>query len=167
MTKNDPKKSTHIRDIVILFSIPVIVACIAAAVVYIPQFFAHPKYDFIYSVCEKYSCRDTYVINSMGQIAEPEELVDKLPTLYYYDVEKNRARSITLQEAGLYSIDTHFASPDGYKLVKDEERRGLYTSSDRWYLKNGMLRKNVDIIPFNNRLNNKLDFLGWAERRDE
>lgn len=169
-----PKQSSHLKDLILLFAVPVGVVLIAAAVIYLPRIFANPQHDFIYSYCEDYQCRDKYFVDADGHIEQTEEYFYNTfeksyypnATLYYYDVSNDSSRSIALSDAQKFTLNTSSRDPDGYILKHEESNGGfLFWSdySDRWSLGDGPKKKRVLLASDTNYSSKEINFLGWVE----
>jgi hypothetical protein len=158
MARTNPKKDsihTHIKDLLLLFAIPIAITLFAAAAIYIPRLLANPKYDFIYSICENYECNDSFEVNGSGIVyATNDEYIDnRTPvadreTIRIYDVSDNSSRSLSLDEAKKYRLDKSSKSPDGYKIEHESTNSSLLfvsNHSEGWYLKNGAMKKEIDL----------------------
>jgi hypothetical protein len=177
-TTKQPKPS-HIKDLALLFSIPIAIAVLAAVAVYVPSLFAHPTYDFVYSLCEDYRCMNNYTVDSSGTVSV-DTLLDyndrdflepgahyRSASLRYYDAAEKSYRGLTLQEAKRYNLDTSSVSPDGYTLVKENSSNGFlfWDSYDEgWYLKNGAKKQNVVLTNGDTNYYDGTEFLGWVKQ---
>ena len=140
------------KDLALLFVIPVAIAVFAAIAIHAPRFFANPKYDFIYSTCDDYRCKDSYHVDANGRIVKEENAQSNSRyynaprTLHYYNADTDSTSSITLEEAHRYMLNTSSRSPDGYTLVRESTGRSFLFWGDydeSWYLKNGAKKKKV------------------------
>ena len=180
MNTTQKTKPSYKKDLLLLFAAPVSIAIIAAGIIYVPKLLANPTYDFIYSVCGDYVCKDSYSIDSSGQISNRSynannndnlyggyEENDKYTELRYYDVDKGSSKAISLPEAQAYNLDSASKSPDGYILSLDHKDGGFLLwgdySSD-WYLKKGAQKKKVEISSEDYIYDDQIKFLGWVEK---
>ena len=168
-----PHSNSPIKDLLLLFAIPVAVILIAAAVIYLPRLLANPSHDFIYAVCDDYRCKSGYSVDGSGRVTEDtnEEAAkysfyDQSAQLRYYSASSGATRSITLDDAQSYQLDVSSRSPDGYTLTQEGSSSGfLFWSSrdDRWYLKDGAKKKPVELITDQSRYSQNIKFLGWVK----
>jgi hypothetical protein len=167
------KQPSHLKDLLLLFSIPVGIAVLAAGVVYLPRVFAHPKYDFIYSYCNNYSCKDSYSVDSNGYVAkgtaDPKytDYYDSAAMLRYYDAESDSTKSLSFEEVLRHKLDTSSKSPDGYSLSRGDDSSGFLfvdRGAPGWYLKNGLKQKKVDLATSNTYYSDQVRFLGWITK---
>lgn len=167
------KNSSHIKDLVLLFSIPIAIALIATAAIYIPRLLADPKYDFIYTLCTSYSCRNDYSVDSSGRVTkqaiEPSNLRydNDISTMRYYSAVNDSTRSVTYEEAQQYRLNTSSKSPDGYTLSKEERSSGFLfwgNGSEGWYLKDGAKKKKIELLNDSSYYSQDITFLGWIEK---
>lgn len=175
MAQNTPENArvkSHIKDIVLLFAIPVGIALLAAAVIYIPRLLANPKYDFVYAVCEDYRCGESYTVDAGHVVKEsnpamPEYYVHTTH-LMYYNAAADSTRSITLEEAQQHRLDASSKSPDGYTLSWESSNTGFLFwghADSGWYLKNGAKKKRVELANSNSYYySQNVTFLGWVNK---
>lgn len=168
-----PKASTHLKDLTLLLAIPIGIALIAMAAIYIPRLLADPKYDFVYSVCDDYRCKDNYSIDANGRIAKNTNdardsmYTDSASTIRYYDIETDSTRSLPVEEAQTYQINSSSKSPDGYSLSKENTSSGFLFWSDSdegWYLKDGAKKKRIELSDGGSYYSRDIKFLGWVEK---
>lgn len=177
VAKNNPtkqKRPEYVKDLILLFSVPIGVAILAVAFIYGPQLFARPGYDFIYYVCNEYRCKYDYMVDQSGMLSikEPRQSEpdirssNETPTLYYYDVGRDATRAITYEEARHLKIDASSRSPDGYTLTQENSSGSflLWGRSDSgWYLKNGAASKKIDVDRYGMSYMEQSKFLGWIK----
>jgi hypothetical protein len=168
------KTNSHLKDILLLFAVPVAIAILAAVVIYVPQLLANPKYDFVYSTCEIYNCKNSYSVDSRGYIKQSYTSSSKLDNysrydrtanLRYYDSSNDSARSLTIEEARRYKLNNLSKSPDGYTLTNESSNNGFlfWGEYDQgWYLKNGPKKKKVELTTTNSYYSRNVKFLGWV-----
>lgn len=167
------KNSSQLKDLFLLFSIPIGIALFAAAAIYIPRLMADPKYDFIYSLCNSYDCRDSYAVDSTGRVTK--ELIDSpslrydnnVSTLRYYDTANDSTRSLTFEEAQKYRLNTSSKSPDGYTLSQEQRSSGFLFwggGSEGWVLKDGAKKKKIELFNDGSYYSRNITFLGWVEK---
>ena len=104
----------HLKEIVLLFSVPIAIIMLIIAFIYVPRLFAHPGYDFVY--CSGYSCDDRFSVAPSGQLTvntDSSRYRINDSNLYYYDVERDASRPIHTDEANKYKLDATSQSPDG------------------------------------------------------
>ncbi|CAN5672808.1 hypothetical protein BH23PAT2_BH23PAT2_03270 [soil metagenome] len=168
-----PNQPSHLKDLILLFGIPISIAIFAAIVVYTPRFFANPKYDFIYSICNNYACRDSYSVDSTGYVSREYTNSSNLNyyndsgTIRYYDAKNDSTRSLTLDEAKRYRLNTSSKSIDGYTLIREQTGSGFLFWGDYdsgWYLKNGSKKKEVELSNNGSYYSRDIKFLGWVNQ---
>ncbi len=170
MPAKDSNKPSYLKDLILLFAIPIGIAVFAAIVVYAPSLFAKPKYDFIYSICSNYDCNYDFSVDSSGYIAQHSNNRDyytTTPTLRYYSAKDDSTRSMTLEEAKRYQLGTSSKSPDGYSLVREESNSGFLfwgNSDSGWYLKDGAKKKKVELSNNDSYYSQDIKFLGWINK---
>lgn len=175
MTNQTAKKTTppnHLKDLLLLFAIPIGIAVFAAAVVYVPRMFARPTHDFMYAVCTSYEYCDTdYGVDDAGHVTALHANRNRpgangASVLRYYNAKDDSSRSLSLEEAKSYTLNTSSKSPDGYSLAKEDSGRGFlfwgnYESG--WYLKNGAKKKKIDLVTTDSYYTRDVNFLGWIK----
>lgn len=175
MPTNVAKKTnppSHIKDLILLFAIPIGIAVFAAIVIYTPRLFANPKYDFIYSVCDNYDCRDSHNVDYSGYVTKYDTRLSDRPyydssTLRYYNAANDSTRSLSLEEARKYKLNTSSKSHDGYSLTREETDSGFLFWGDYdagWYLKSGSKKKKVELSNNGSYYSRDIKFLGWVEK---
>ncbi len=171
-----PARPAYFKDLLLLFAVPAGITFILALVVYVPRLLAHPRYDFIYSSCDTYSCSDSYHVQS-GQLVQTNandntsDFGDERETeLYYYDVSEASARRLTYAEASALRLDGSSKSPDGYTLTSGTQGGGFlfWDNYDyRWYLADGLKKKPIDFGQLGGGdYASDPEFLGWVASKD-
>lgn len=138
------KKKTPIWSTILLVSSPFVLFAILLTMIYLPKALANPQYDFIFSICDDYPCKD-YKFDSQGKIINYQSENDsgsrvqfyntrlgrsysygynydegtEYPTLYRYRLDKDTAYRISIDEYNELQVSRAEQSPDGYKLVKN------------------------------------------------
>lgn len=164
-------KPSPTKDLILLFAIPIGIAILAAAIIYTPRLFANPKYDFIYSLCDDYDCRESYSVDATRRVSQKNisgrDYAGGAATIRYYDADTDATRSLTLEEAQRYRLDTSSKSPDGYSLSREDTGGGfLFWGDDDegWYLKKGLQKKSVELSTAGSYYSRDINFLGWVEQ---
>lgn len=173
MTNQTIKKTnqpSHLKDLILLFAIPIGIAVFALIAVYMPQLLANPKYDFVYSICDRYDCEHDFEVDDSGYISQRSDNRDYYndsSTLRYYSAQDNSTRNLTLEEAERYQLDTSSKSPDGYTLTREESHSSFLfwsNSESGWYLKDGMRKKKIELSADDYRYKPDVKFLGWIKQ---
>lgn len=170
--KNTHKNSVK-RDLVLLISVPVILAALLALAVYIPQLLAKPSTDFVYSTCTSYWCDQEYFVKGESiAINKPDNNTDDDPymergklVLYIHDTETGSTKPLSEDEARKLKLDSSLVSPDGYVLKKNTSASdSIFGSGEdsKWELVNNMLRKEVAIFE-SDRYSDTVKFIGWVK----
>jgi hypothetical protein len=174
MTANAAHKQkirSNVKEFLIFLSVPVTIILLVAVLVIGPDFFAKPKYDFIYSYCPSYDCSGGFSVNNQGEITEStrSSTSDSSATaadLYYFNAAKGSYKKIDLASARSYKLNSSNISPDGYALIHNSADGGFFFIggySDNWYLKNGLKKKQVNLYE-NNSYSDDLKFIGWVQK---
>jgi hypothetical protein len=165
MTKESTLRQTdkHLKDILLLFSIPIAIIIVLVAFLYIPRLFANPAYNFVY--CEGYYCDGGYSVGANGNLQEAPDQSTRSPyvdgyKLFYYDVERDATRPVQFDEATRYKLDTSSKSPDGYTLKHSSGGGGFLFWGD--YQNNWVLKKGIVSKPISLDSSNSNEFIGWV-----
>lgn len=163
------QQPSHWKDILILLAVPLAIALITAAIVYVPRALASPSHDFVYYRCD-FVC-EHYRVDDDGRTITDTERGPVSPragsSLHYYDVANDMSRELTLRDAQRYLVDAAEESPDGYTLVRERGDGGFLFWSDYrddWYLSSGMKKQPVNLGSENRYNTNQVYFLGWVEQ---
>lgn len=157
--------NNHLKEIVLLFSVPIGIVFIILAFIYVPRMLANPSYDFVY--CEGGSnCSRQYTVDGSKRIdstGNTNRFSFSNISLHYYDIDRGSSRPLTLEEAQEYELDTTSKSPDGYTL-ESRQQSGPFGSSwdNNWSLKKGILSKPVTLSGDNDRYSRSNNFIGWV-----
>jgi hypothetical protein len=165
-------KPKHVRDLLLLFSVPSAIALLAAIAIFVPRLAAHPSYNFIYSDCRTYSCDGTYTVGSNGRLEfDPSDFRMNTvgspvspPQLRYFDVRTNSSRPLALSDAQDLKLDSVSRSPDGYVLkhvTGGSDMLFVSNYTDTWQLENGF-RKRPVAIDTTSTYENNISFIGWV-----
>jgi hypothetical protein len=165
------QKPSHLKDLVLLFAIPIGIAIITAAAIYVPRLLADSKYDFIYSICGSYDCKDNYAVDATGRVIKglvsPSNFSNSISTIRYYDAANDSTKSMTLEEAQKYKLNRSSKSPDGYSLAREDSDSGFLFWGDNgegWYLKDGAKKKKIELTNNESYYSRDITFLGWVEQ---
>lgn len=158
--KDRVQAKKHLKDILLLFSIPVGIVVLIVAFLYVPRLFANPTYDFIY--CKGYSCDGRFRVDTNGNLtssAESTRYSSPTDRLHYYDAERDATRPIQLADALNFQLDPSSKSPEGYSLVRGTNNGGfLFYDSNRevWSLKKGIAITPISLQGYD------ITFIGWV-----
>lgn len=179
MTSKNPhqkKQSRPLKDLILLFSVPFGVIIFAAALVYMPQQLANPKYDFIYSSCSDYICRTNYSIDASGKLVDTSQndrkdsYYDTPSTLLYYNLSKGVSYSITPAEVADFTLSNSPQSPDGYTLKRNNSSSSFLfwndSSDSSWVLEKGLFKKRLYGFSESSYYSDSTKFLGWVIHED-
>ena len=170
MSVTKTTKPNHLKDLLLLFAIPIAIVVFASAIIYVPRLLANPEYDFIYAVCDDYPCKNDYSIDSSGKVTMTKYDSD-YDNLYaqirYYDASSDSTQPLTFEQSQQYKLNASSKSPDGYSLNKESNNRvflfgGNY--DEGWYLQNGMKKKRVELSNTESYTYRNVKFLGWVEK---
>lgn len=177
-----PQKPDYIKDLALLFAIPLAIVIFAAAIIYIPRLMANPRYDFVY--CAEYRCGSAYSVDSQGYLIgrnlndksnrnlsydeyQESRLNDaRYSSLRYYDADSDSTKAISLEEAKQYKLNTSSKSADGYILKRETSSSGFLfwgDYEDGWYLQDGAKKKKIELSSNDSYYSSDVKFLGWVE----
>ena len=165
----NPQIKAHVKDFALLFSVPLGAIVLILAFLYIPRFFAHPSYDFIY--CSGYYCESSYTVDPSGKLHVSDSMNDsrlsRNALLRYYDAARDTTRPLSSEEVSRYKLDSSSKSPDGYSLSKSGSNGGfLFWGSnygDDWSLRKGIVARPIDLDTHGNDIH----LIAWVLRNDE
>ncbi len=171
-TTQQVNSPSHLKDLLLLFAIPIAIAVFAAGVIYIPRLLANPKYDFIYSACDDYRCLNNFAVDGTGHVVQDysrsaDDYYSRAASLRYYQYASDSTRSLTLEESKQYRLNTSSKSPDGYSLARETSSSGFLLwgdYDDGWYLKNGAKKKRVELSTSGSYYSREIKFLGWVNK---
>ena len=155
--------------LIVALSIPVLMIVLIAAAIYLPALFVKPpKTNFIYSAGDycyqlRYSVKGGKIIEN--QIKEENSYCRNSPPvkLFYYDVQSNTAREITLDEAAGLALDDSLKSPDGFEVAFGNYGSDFFFFSGSvdsgQYLEKGAYSRRLNIIGSNYGFK----FIGWVK----
>jgi hypothetical protein len=161
--------------LIIAISIPILMIIFVAASIYLPGIFIKPKFNFLYSNCDKYSYYNKYYYYVQNgkltrtEMQKPKDEIYELfrePKLYIYDVIKNESKEISFEEAQNLNLDSNIKSPDGFEIVYGTQGYGFFPfffwperDYNTLYLKGHNVNKKLN-IQFNKPCHS-FDFIGW------
>ena len=127
--------------LIIALSIPVLMVTLIAVSIYLPTMFVKPQFDFIYSTDDGYCHYRKYLVINSKIIEEENQKPtennvckhDRNPRLYYYDIQLNTPKEITLEEAQKFFIDNRAQSPDGFEIVSGDRSFDIFFFSGSSY----------------------------------
>lgn len=132
-----PIKYRQNLPLIVGLSLPVLMILFIAAAIYIPALFANPTTDFVYAIGDGTYYRfdginGEYVIQSGKIVRNPPVYPEDYPRperdipsqLYYHDVEEDKSRQISLQEAQQLTLDPGPVSSEGFEVVRGSRGGG-------------------------------------------
>jgi hypothetical protein len=167
-------KSKNI-PLMVALSIPVLMVMLVAVSIYLPVLFVDPpRTDFVYSVGWNYYSQYQYVVRE-GKVVEnkmerPESSYTSpnspQPKIFYYDVDQEVAREITLQEAQEWTVDEQEVSADGFRVVQGSHGGDIlffsYDSRCKQYLQKGAFSRQLNLNSGGDYCYS-FRFLGWVK----
>ena len=168
-------------------ALPILLIAAIALAIYLPNRFAHPQYDFIYSQTQpgtvNYDYNGYTVVNGTVQIAPVPVYAPPMtpgyittpvqkntpPTnvkLFYYDVKQNSAHEISFANAQKYSLNANSISPDNYHVEYGASGGGVPFSASTDYSKVFLVGHSAHLLLQINAGNyyNSFYFLGWINK---
>jgi len=169
-------------SLILGISIPLIMVLIIIISIYIPPFFAHPKYNFLYMTSARvYENAKIYTVIN-GKLEKRELVKDDAipidgkaatfvnadiidtPHFFIYDIIKNESTEITFEQARVLILEPNVLSPDGFKVVQSEGNYNFFIFSSRNY---DYYAKYIKGHGVSQKINSRFDydnnfsFLGW------
>jgi hypothetical protein len=113
-------------SLIIGLAIPVLMILFVAGSIYLPQFFVHPKHNFLYALGSGYNGQYEFTVEN-GKLTKhtitypdtypkPQPAIE--PTLYVHDVVKNESREISFAETRKLHLSGLAESPDGFRVTR-------------------------------------------------
>jgi len=150
-------------------SLPVLMVIFVALSIYLPGFFVKPKYDFLYSDFDSYNNKYLVKTNSLElnpNFRQEWVLFSRESKLYIHDIELNKSRQISFEDAKKLNLDSSSTSPDGFQIESGQGSEGIfpfyfYSGADysNKYLTGNHLSKKLNLTLTNSYFN--FMFLGW------
>lgn len=143
--------------------------------IYLPAFFVHPQYNFIYETYSNGYYGQDYTVQNQTIIKNPSynqnapyppPLQYSGSSLYMYNVSTNLNTQISFQQAQQYVVDSSMISPDGFKIENGTNGGGLFLfGSGEYdygseYLVGNHVSKKLSMRT-NGDYYNGFHFLGW------
>jgi hypothetical protein len=155
--------------LLVSISFPAVVILYTFFRVYLPVFFYHPHYNFLYIYGADYTYGYYSVLNNkVIQNTEKLKNADDGNThLFIYNVKENKSYPLTYKDVQKYTVLKNTVSPDGYQVISGDNAVTLPLLSSKIdyrskYLKNGNVMKKLN---FENASSSYYDFsfLGWIK----
>ncbi len=151
--------------------IPVLVIVGVLVAIKLPSVKVKPQYNFLYKDDQSYD----YLIDIKDNRLQverryPDEVgfYDSLKEMkfFVYDVETDRSKRVTLEEAKKIELSNQPVSPDGYQVVKDNGGDGigffpiLFMGGSDYgvYIKQGKNKKKIELLQDGYY---QFEFVGW------
>jgi hypothetical protein len=169
--------------LIVGISLPIVFILIISIVIFTPQLFVKPQYNFIYTLDDTYNRYDyryenTYEVEDGKIVKEtapfsierkPTKIVEA-PELYLYNVKDNSSNVIKFEEAKDYSLDPGPTSPDGYNISYQNNHDGIFelfgsnNNNDGFFISKGQGMKKLDGIVGDRYWNSRnFKLLGWIK----
>lgn len=109
-------------SLILGISIPILMIVFVAAAIYLPGFFIHPQYNFLYSTSSDYYGGQEITVEN-GKLVKVEvkrpdgQRIKGEAKLFIYDVTSEQSREVSLGEAQSLEIDPYNKSQDGFEVV--------------------------------------------------
>ncbi|MES2201698.1 MAG: hypothetical protein V4498_05555 [candidate division FCPU426 bacterium] len=164
--------------LIVGISIPILMILFVAASIYLPGFFIHPKYNFLYATgydiasCSPclYSVENHKLVRNTINPSKGKSRPDQGDwRLHICDVAKNESKEISFEEARKLDLDPRQRSPDGFEVTYGSRSDGFppFFFESTWdynnpYLKGHNLNKrlNLQVSP-SYRVNFRV--IGWIK----
>jgi hypothetical protein len=165
------------RSLIIGFSLPIAMIVFVAASIYVPSFFVHPAYNFLYSSSDENANDDQYLVvddhvqqNRDYEASYYNPQFYPQPKLYIYDTNTNESIPVTFEEAKNYTLISDITSPDGYTIENGRQNNGGFfflgggTDYTSKYLVGHNISKKLNLKSSSTRYSNSTEFLGWIKK---
>ena len=160
--------------LIVALSIPVLMIVLIAISIYVPALFIKPTVNFVYSTGGDYCYQNRYSVKSgkivENEIKKPEDNNScrnyREARLFYYDVQHNMSREISMDEAVKLAVDDSIKSTDGFEVVSGSGSSDIFFFSGSSYydkyLKKGAYNRRLNIVgPTSSYYDFK--FIGWVK----
>jgi hypothetical protein len=175
--------------LIVGIALPILFIVIISVIIFVPQMYIQPKYDFIYvdenppytdmPESSTYQVVDQYVVeqSASSTSASTSDMIKKKnpygSTLYLYDVKTNTSRVLTYEQARSYKLNPNPTSPDGYIVKYEYGNDGvmdIFGNGSRdtsgYYVENDSGMKKLTGLVYNNMYYYRayFRFLGWVKQ---
>ena len=120
-------------SLIIGISVPIAMVLLIGAVIYLPRFFVHPKYDFVYFTESAYSGYEQYEVKD-GKLVKNDTSKpgthEQEVKLYIYHVDTDQSQEISYTEGQELNLDPSRLSPDDFEIVSGSHSDGFSPFSD-------------------------------------
>jgi hypothetical protein len=158
--------------------IPLLMILFIAGSIYIPRYFVHPQYNFLYMQGEDYN--HEYIIQNNKLVVKENPIIPKslegqpsevlpqyFPRFFIYDVRQDISSEVTLEQAQALDFYSDFVSLDGFKVVNGGNDNGVFpffgiprSDINAMYLVGRGLNKKLNIQTSETSYE-PLRFIGW------
>lgn len=113
------------------FSIPLLMIIFLVLIIYLPGFFVHPQYNFLYSINQGYYSKSNYLVENNRLVIQPNYYTNTYtdtsePQLFIYDLTTSQAREVSLTEAQQLHLSSSTLSPDGFEIKHGSREDGFF-----------------------------------------
>lgn len=172
-------KTSKNISLVIGITIPVLMIVLIIASIYLPRYFIHPKYDFLYVLGDEYYYvgGQQYFVKE-GRLIRIESKKDEKPhpdqprserPLYVFDINKDESREVSFDEAQKLNLNGNIKSPDGFEVTHGQRGDGFLffwstvPDHNSVYLKGNSFSKKLNVQVREVYYDSNFRFLGWIE----
>lgn len=178
-------------------SIPVLMVFLIILSIYLPNFLRKPKYNFLFVLGPQNAYRSLSPVPGNNMVARTVNVfevqnnkvviipktyyyyigdqVDQPNKLYVYNVQENRSKEISIDDAKNYTLDASTIAPDGFELKSGGYNDGFFpffyggnSDYNSKYLKKGVSSQKLNLPAYSGYAgsyyyyDNNFQFLGWA-----
>lgn len=127
-------------SLIIAIAVPILMIIFVAASIYLPRFFIHPQYNFLYvtgdySEAQRYAVDDTQLVKN--DLKQPDNYNYRGEAkLYIYDVGSDQSTEVAFIDTRELNLNSNRESVDGFEIVSGDQSHGLFPfsfSSDHDY----------------------------------
>lgn len=154
--------------LIVGIALPMLLVGYVLGTAYIPSLYAKPQYKFLYTQGSSY---DYDILVAGGKVTYSRRYPNDTsyrplpPEIHVYDPVVNASRTLSIEEAQAYTLDTSTKSPDGYTVAQNDTESSSFfpfyfgSSGGGYYLKgHGLQRKIPGTYSYD------FQFLGWIKQ---
>lgn len=163
-------------SLILGISIPILMIIFVAAAIYLPGFFIHPQYNFLYSTSSDYYGTQQYAVE-YGKIVKKDvkrpdgqKNITGETKLFIYDVTSEHSREVPFEEAQSLELDPYNKSMDGFEVVHGSSGDSFFlfghSSSGDYcsrYLSGHNVSKKLDLQMSGGSYCDSFNLIGWIK----
>ncbi len=169
--------------LVVGIALPVFFILIISIVIFVPNWFIKPQYDFLYSNANSYYNNqlytNTYAVQNNFLVLSPLPVAKGYvasntainPPLFIYNVKDNSTHQVDFNDVKNIVVDPGPSSPDGYIVKYQYSNEGIFalfgsnSNQNGYVIAKGNASKSLDglNVSGSDYYSNNFKFLGWIK----